>query len=166
MPSIARMREPLFGPLQRARQLGVPLRHREAQPAHKERQAHRGQRGVDADDYIDQRVDPRAACGGIGRPEPVLVRGVDADAALAPRHTQQAAVMHGVQQMGRGARRAAPVVLHRAVREMVIHLARVHGAAFAYELQQELCLLLACGGPRPTAFGRDTAIRPRMHQCL
>ena len=47
---------------------------------------------------------------------------------------------------------------------MIVDLARVHGTAFAYELQQELCLLLACGGPGPTAFGRDAAIRARMHQ--
>ena len=45
------------------------------------------------------------------RSGPCCVRGIDPDAALAPRHAQQAAVVHRVQQVGRGVRRAAPVVL-------------------------------------------------------
>src|SRR5258708_10364662 len=88
----------------------------------------------------------------------MLVCGVDADAALAPRYTQQAAVMHRVQQLGGGVRRAAPVILHRTVREMVVYFARMHCAAFAYELQQEICPLPACGVPRPCVFGRDACI--------
>ena len=147
------MREPLFGSLQSTRQLGVPLRHRKAQPAHKERQAR--DRAAARKCEPPHRPAHRSAHGarlasvGAGL---VLVCGVDADAVLTPRHTQQAAVVHGVQQMGRGVRRAAPVVLHRAVREMFIYLARVHCTAFAYELQQELCLLPACSRPgRPTS---------------
>src|SRR5437588_11115761 len=66
--------------------------------------------------------------------------------------------------MGRGVRGATPVVLHRAVREMIIYFARVHRPAFAYELQQELCVFLARGGPGLTAFGRDAGVRARMHQ--
>ena len=38
----------------------------------------------------------------------MLVRRVDAHAALAPRHAQQTAVVHGVEQACRGARRSAP----------------------------------------------------------
>ena len=56
----------------------------------------------------------------------MLVRGIDANAALAARHPQQAAVQHGVEQMRRGVRRTAPVVLHRAVREMIVYFAGVN----------------------------------------
>lgn len=69
---------------------------------HKVRQARPGQGCIDSDSHIDKRVDPRVALGGIGRFKPVLVRSVEADTALAPRHTQHPAVMHGGQQMGRG----------------------------------------------------------------
>src|ERR1700733_5000256 len=49
---------------------------------------------------------------------------------------------------------------------MVVDLARMHCAAFAYELQQQLCLFLARRGPPPTASGWNTDSRPRMHQRL
>ena len=91
---------------------------------------------------------------------------IDANATVATRHTEHATVEHGVQQMGGGIRRAAPVVRHRAVREMVVDLAWVYRAAFAYELQQEIRLLLACSRPRPAAIGRDAGIGARMHQRL
>ena len=48
----------------------------------------------------------RGAIGG----RRVLVRRVDADAALAPRDAQQAAVVHAVEQMRGRVGRAAPVV--------------------------------------------------------
>ena len=51
---------------------------------------------------------------------------VDADAALPPRHAQEAAVVHGLEQVCRGGRRAAPVVRDPAVGEVRIHVARVH----------------------------------------
>src|SRR5258708_3421212 len=94
------------------------------------------------------------------------MRRIDANAALSPRDAQQAAVMHGVQQVRRGVRRAAPIISHRAVREMLICLARVNRTTFAYELQQELRPLPACGWPGRTAFGWDAGIRARMHQRL
>jgi len=49
---------------------------------------------------------------------------------------------------------------------MFIYLAWVHGSALAYEIQQKLCPLPLCSGPRQTAFGRDAAIRTRVHQRL
>src|SRR5260370_32936057 len=74
--------------------------------------------------------------------------------------------MHGVQEMGGGVRRAAPVVLHSTMREMVVHLPRVHSTAFAHELQQEFRLFAAGSGPGTTAFGGDTRIRAGGHQRL
>src|SRR5579864_1889220 len=49
---------------------------------------------------------------------------------------------------------------------MAVYFARMHGTAFAYELQQEPCLLPACSGPGLTAIGRDASIRAGMHQRL
>src|SRR5437763_15092179 len=135
------MREPLFGSIEGALKLAVPLRRGKAQPSHEDRQARTWQRRVDTNSHIDQRVDPRPALGCIGRCESVLMGSIDANATVATRHTEHATVEHGVQQMGGGIRRAAPVVRHRAVREMVVDLAWVYRAAFAYELQQEIRLL-------------------------
>ena len=56
--------------------------------------------------------------------------------------------MHRIQQMGRRARRATPVVRHRAEREMIVNLARVHRAANADELQQALDVPAARDAPR------------------
>ena len=74
--------------------------------------------------------------------------------------------MLGVKQMSRSVRSAAPVVLNRAVREMVIHLARVHCTAFEDEFHQDLRLSPLCSGPGETTCGRDVDIRTRMHQRL
>src|SRR5882672_7377287 len=72
--------------------------------------------------------------------------------------------------MCRRVRGAAPVVTHRAVREMIIDLARMRTAAFAYKLEQSLRLLPAFGGP---IDARRILIllsrlgdrgKPRMHQ--
>ena len=49
---------------------------------------------------------------------------------------------------------------------MVIYLARVHCTAFAYELQQELCLFPAFSGPGCAAFGGDAGVGARVHQRL
>ncbi|SRR5260370_30228881 len=49
---------------------------------------------------------------------------------------------------------------------MVIDLARMHGAALAHELQQQLGLLPASSRPGRGRIGRDAAIRARMHQRL
>ena len=49
---------------------------------------------------------------------------------------------------------------------MVIDLARVHGSARAYELQQELRPLPACSRPRPKACGWDRGIGAWMHERL
>ena len=54
------------------------------------------------------------------------------------RHPQHAAIVHVLQQVRRRARRAAPVVGDRAVREVVVHLAGMHVAALADEVEHEL----------------------------
>ena len=77
---------------------------------------------------------------------------------FAPRDAQQAAVVHVVEQMRRRARRAAPVVRHRAVGEVRVHFARVHGAALADELEQRL--RPSSGAP----VGPARLLRARMHQ--
>src|SRR6266404_9697588 len=69
-----------------------------------------------------------------------------------------------------GVRRAAPVVAHRAVREMIIHLARMRTAAFADELENSLRLLHPFGGPTDARrifillSGLGHCGEPRMHQ--
>ena len=65
--------------------------------------------------------------------------------------------MQVVEQMSRGARRAAPVVRDGAVREVSIHLARVHLTTLADELDQRL--RPAPAPPRPAR-----PVRARMHQ--
>src|SRR4029077_21269781 len=69
------------------------------------------------------------------------------DTAPAAHPPRQAAIVHRVQKMRAGVRRAAPVVAHRAVREMIIDLARMCAAAFADELEDSLRLLHPFGGP-------------------
>src|SRR6266487_6225535 len=49
---------------------------------------------------------------------------------------------------------------------MVVDLARVHGAALAHELEQELRPLLACRRPGSATFSGNAGVRARMHQCL
>ena len=132
------MREPLFRPLQRARQLAAPLRDRKAQLAHERRQALSGKRCVGADHHVDEAIDPRLPRRFRHRSRAVLVRGVDADPALAAYHAQEATVVHDGEQMRGGVRQAAPVVRYRAVREMVVDLARMDGPARAHEVEEEL----------------------------
>ena len=67
--------------------------------------------------------------------------------------------MHDVEQLRARVRRAAEPVGHLAVREMRVHLARMHGAAFADECQHRRRLLGARRGP-------DRARRARMHQLV
>ena len=56
--------------------------------------------------------------------------------------------MHVVEQVGGGARRAAPVVGDLAVGEELVHLARMHDAALAHELEQRLRAPLRDDAPR------------------
>src|SRR5713101_9467790 len=84
----ARMCKPLPGALQRVLQLAAPLRYGVPQPAHKARQARTGQRRVNADDHVDQRVDLRPARRRIEGPAGLVAHRIDADAAFAPRDTQ------------------------------------------------------------------------------
>ena len=89
----------------------------------------------------------------------VFVRGVDANAALAPDDAQQAPVVHLVEQPRRGARRTSPVVRHAAVRETRVHHARVYGALFAHEFEEALHAFRSAGRPARGAL-------PRVHQAL
>ena len=127
----ARVREAMIGALHRAVEMARPLRDGVAQPLDEPVEARRRERRVLVDDHVDERVERarRAAASRAGGV--VLVRGVDADARVAPHHAQQPAVVHLVEQMGGRARRAAPVVGHGAELEMLVHLAWVHFAAVA-----------------------------------
>ena len=102
------------------------------------------QRRVLADDHIDQRVvsQLRILMRG-GR----FARSVQTNPTLAPRNPQQAVVVHRVEQLRRRVRRAAEPVLHLAVREVRIDLARVHDAAFAHVRMHGMRLLPARVGP-------------------
>ena len=117
-------------------QFASPLRHRVAQSADQQRQARAGQRRVLANDHVDQRVDARRRARRVARAGPGSCARVDADACVAPDDAQQPAVVHRIEQMRRRVRGAAPVVGHRAVREVRVDLARVHRAALAHELEQ------------------------------
>src|SRR5713101_7850295 len=120
--------------------------------------------------YIDERVYLRAAQDFVAWRGRVLTCRVDADAVLATGHAEQAAIVHRVEQMSGRVRRAAPVVAHRAVGEMIICLARMHTAAFANELEQRFRLLPALGGPTDARrifillSGLGHRRQPRMHQ--
>jgi hypothetical protein len=62
------------------------------------------------------------------------LRGIHAHAAFSPRHAQQAAVMHAVQELRTGPGVAAEPVLGRAVLEGGVDLARVNHAATLHKL--------------------------------
>jgi hypothetical protein len=115
------------------------------------------QRRVLVHDQIDERVHARIRGGRIGHARIAFACCVDACAAVAPRDPQQAAVVHAVEQLGARVRRATEPVAHLAMREMRVHLARVHGAALGDEGEHRMGLLPARGAPRG-------ARRARMHQ--
>ena len=96
----------------------------------------------------------RTAGGGVGRPCLVLVRGIDPDPGLAACYPQQAAVVHGVEQVSRRARRAAPIVGDGAVREVFGHLAGMHRAVCADKVQKGPHVAAASRRPRSGASAR------------
>jgi hypothetical protein len=55
--------------------------------------------------------------------------------------------MHDVQQLGGGVGGAAEPIGHFAVREMRVHLTRMHGTALADEIEHGHRLFAARGGP-------------------
>ncbi len=101
----------------------------------------------------------RAASGGVARPGLVLVRRIDPDPRFAAHHSQQSAVVHGIQQVGRRAGGTAPVVGDRPVREVFVHLARMHRPPRAHEIQERAHVPAARRRP-----GRGTSAR--VHQDL
>ena len=88
------------------------------------------------------------ARGFVGRAWAVLMRGIDADAGIAPHDAQPTLIVHGIEQASRGIRRAPPIICHPAVGEVVVDFARMHDAAFADEVEQELRPLSVPGRPR------------------
>src|SRR5215217_8037679 len=68
--------------------------------------------------------------------------------------------------MRRRVRRTAPIVFDRAMREITIYLARMHGTVCPHKFQQKTRLFLARGRPSVRTFGRHTGVRTRMHQRL
>jgi hypothetical protein len=129
----------------------VPLRRGITQPGDQTGQAGGRQRRVFLHDHIDERIEPGAPRGGIERAVVVFVRGIQANATIAPRHPQQAAVVHAIEQVRGRVRRAAPGVDGAAVREVRVDLARVHRAALAHESEQVSRLALLHHAPRPGA---------------
>ena len=95
----------------------------------------------------------------------MLMRGVNANSAIAAHNTQQTLVVHSVEQSRRGVRCAAPIILHLAMGEMLIDLARVYSAAFANEVEQELRAFSARSGPGELSLA-NAVVRARMHQRL
>ena len=91
---------------------------------------------------------------------------VNADTALAPHHPHHPAIVHGRKQMRGGVRLSAPVIPHRAVREMFVHFARMHRTARLHELQQQLRALFLFGRPFPHPFGGNAGVETGMHQRL
>jgi hypothetical protein len=148
------VRQPLLGVRERARPVGGPLRRGQAQAMHQLAQRGRGQRGVLGDDQVDQHVHARADLGLVGQHRPRLARGVDARAGVAPCHAQQAAVVHRVEQLGRGVARAAEPVDDLAVVEVRVDLARMHGAALAHESEHRVGLGLARLAPAQARLAR------------
>jgi hypothetical protein len=84
---------------------------------------------------------------------------IHARAAFATRDPQQAAVMHAVEQLRAGVRRAAEPVGDLAVREVRVDVARMHRAARRDEVAHRVRLLPARRRPRH-------ARRARMHQVM
>ncbi len=125
-----------------------------AQQAHQVGQAGGRQRCVLAHHQVDQRGGAPGAGGGAVVGRRVGDGLVDARAAVTALDAQQAAVVHAVEQLRAGAARAAPVVLHASVREMLLHLARMHGAALAHEGQHLGGLALCLGIPGLAGLAR------------
>ncbi len=122
-------------------------------------QAGRRQRRVLGYHQVHQRVHARFTGRAVIGRGPGITCGVDTHPAVAPRHAQQAAVVQAVEQFGAGIRRTAKPVAHLAMREIRVHLARVHGALRAHEFKHRLCL-------RPARLGPHGARYARMHQRL
>src|SRR5262245_50340190 len=154
------MGEPSLRARQRVGQLAGPVRHCVAQSSDQHRQAERGEWRVGPGDHVDQRVEVRAAGGGVVRDRPVFVRGVDADARVPARDAQQSAVVHRVEQMGGGVRGATPVVGDSPVREMAIDIARMHGSARAHEVEQRAHAAALSG---PPGCGSAARVHQRLH---
>ncbi len=76
-------------------------------------------------------------------------RDIDAGTAVAPGHPQQPSIVHMVQQLRAGVRRAAEPIGDPAMREMRVHFARMHHAAFTHECEDLLrlpqCVLARIG---------------------
>ena len=102
----------------------------------------------------------------VGRRRSMLVHGVDANSLLATDDSQQSLIMHGVEQMCGCVRCSSPIVPDRTVREMCIHLLRMHLAAFAHEVQEQHRLFPLRRRPRKTSLCQKATVRPRMHQRL
>ena len=122
------------------------------------------QRRVGGDDGIDQRVHDRIAAQRAGL---VVAHGVQAVAAFAPGHAQQAPVMHVVQQLCAGFAVATKPVGDAAVVKMGVHLSGAHSAAFAHKGQHLPGLLFA--GIRPGGAGCarvHQVVQPAWHKAV
>ena len=94
------------------------------------------------------------------------MRCVKPDPFLAPHHPKLSPVMQRIQHLRRGMRRAAPVILHPAVREMFLDFSRMDDAALIHEIEQQPLPFPLRRRFRPTPLRRHFLFRPRMHQRL
>src|SRR5215472_5140706 len=74
--------------------------------------------------------------------------------------------MHGIQQMSRGARGAAPIVPDRSVREVGVDFSRMNLAVLADELEQSPRAPPALRRPARGGIGRHAGLRAGVHERL
>jgi hypothetical protein len=113
------------------------LRHGESKQANEARERGPDDRGVLRDQDIGQAVDSFGP-GDLGLARRALAGGVHADAGVAPNHPEKATIVHRLEQLRRGPRRAAPPVRRPPVLEALVHLPRMHLPALAHELEHRL----------------------------
>ena len=96
----------------------------------------------------------------------MLVCSIESNARSTSHHAQPPLIVHGVEKMGGRVRASSPIVRHRAVREMTIHLLRMHDAPLSHKFEHKLRALSASTGPRQSPFCRNATIGSRMHERL
>ena len=161
----ARVGEPLPGALDGGLPIRMPLRHGKAQAPIRNDRLNAGQRRIDANSDIDQQ---RPSARGARLRRLAGARAGVRHRYEFPRRAAPLATsrdMHSVQQMCCGARRAAPVVRHPTVREMIVTSRGCTAPRSRMNSSRSSAFFRRAAG-QGAAFGRDTTVRARMHQSL
>src|ERR1700733_10953351 len=148
------------------RQLRLPLRRGVLQSAHKISQTRGWHWCIDLNDGIDKRINRCHASGFITRSWSVLVHRIQPNPRSASWNSQQAVIMHRVQQARSCVRRSSPIVLDRTVSEMTIDLLGMNHSALPHEFQHKLGALSPAETPRNTSLSCHPGGESRMHQRL